>query len=442
MAGRGTDILLGGNPAGLASELLHQRGLNPAEVDKATYDAALAEAKAICDEDHVRVVDAGGLHIIGTERHESRRIDNQLRGRAGRQGDPGSSRFYLSLDDDLMKRFASERVAGLMERMGLEDDVAIESRLVSKTIESAQSRVEGFNFDIRKRVVEFDDVINKQRETIYAERDKVLRNEDLTATVRHFLAEEIDAVADQFLSASAPDDWNMEGLVAAIHAMGLDGPGTSEDELWELGGSDAITAHLHDLAEARIEAREQEVGEADWALVERLVLVRTIDSLWVEHLTELDDMRRGIGLRGYAQQDPLNEFRREAFRLYEELSGLIRHQVATTIFRVTVTRQPTAQPPAVAGAAGAPSGGATRRAEAARVATGAAAGSAIARGLPGGPGVRGVRESVGDRAVEPAAGTGVAGSPRPGFTPSGARIGRNDPCFCGSGLKYKKCHGR
>ncbi|MDQ6796070.1 MAG: preprotein translocase subunit SecA, partial [Chloroflexota bacterium] len=365
MAGRGTDILLGGNPAGLASELLHKRGLNPAEVDKATYEAALAEAKAICDEDHVRVVEAGGLHIIGTERHDSRRIDNQLRGRAGRQGDPGSSRFYLSLEDDLMKRFASERVAGLMERMGLEDDVAIESRLVSKTIESAQSRVEGFNFDIRKRVVEFDDVINKQRETIYAERDKVLRNEDLTETVRHFLAEEIDAVTDQFLSASAPDDWNMEGLVAAIHAMGLDGPGTSEDELWELGGSDAISAHLHDLAEARIEAREQEVGEADWALVERLVLVRTIDSLWVEHLTELDDMRRGIGLRGYAQQDPLNEFRREAFRLYEELSGLIRHQVATTIFRVTVTRQPTAQPLAVAGVAGG-AGGAlagTRRAE-------------------------------------------------------------------------------
>ena len=442
LAGRGTDILLGGNPAGLASELLHKRGLNPAEVDKATYEAALAEAKAICDEDHVRVVEAGGLHIIGTERHDSRRIDNQLRGRAGRQGDPGSSRFYLSLEDDLMKRFASERVAGLMERMGLEDDVAIESRLVSKTIESAQSRVEGFNFDIRKRVVEFDDVINKQRETIYAERDKVLRNEDLTETVRHFLAEEIDAIGDQFLSASAPDDWNMEGLVAAIQAMGLDGPGTSEDELWELGGSDAITAHLHDLAEARIEAREQEVGQADWALVERLVLVRTIDSLWVEHLTELDDMRRGIGLRGYAQQDPLNEFRREAFRLYEELSGLIRHQVATTIFRVTVTRQPTAQPLVVAGAAGGASSTGARRAGAATVAAGAGAGGPIASGLPVGPAVRGVRESVGDRAVEPPAGAGVAGSPRPGFTPAGARIGRNDPCFCGSGLKYKKCHGR
>ncbi|MDH4141527.1 MAG: preprotein translocase subunit SecA, partial [Chloroflexota bacterium] len=191
MAGRGTDILLGGNPAGLASESLHRRGLNPAEVDEATMNAALAEAKVITEEDHARVVSSGGLHIIGTERHDSRRIDNQLRGRAGRQGDPGSSRFYLSLDDDLMKRFASDRVTGLMERLGLEEDVAIESRLVSKTIESAQSRVEGFNFDIRKRVVEFDDVINKQRETIYAERDKVLHNEDLTETVRAFLDEDI-----------------------------------------------------------------------------------------------------------------------------------------------------------------------------------------------------------------------------------------------------------
>jgi preprotein translocase subunit SecA len=351
MAGRGTDILLGGNPAGLASELLHKRGLNPAEVDKATYEAALAEAKAICDEDHISVVEAGGLHIIGTERHDSRRIDNQLRGRAGRQGDPGSSRFYLSLEDDLMKRFASERVAGLMERLGLEDDVAIESRIVSKTIESAQSRVEGFNFDIRKRVVEYDDVINKQRETIYAERDKVLRNEDLTETVRAFLDDEVDALVGQFVGGPAPDDWNVEGLEAALKAMGVEGEGTTEEDLWALGGSEAVAAHLHDLIDAQLERREAEVGE-NWALVERFVLLRTIDSLWVEHLTELDDMRRGIGLRGYAQQDPLNEFRREAYRLYEELSGLIRHQVASTIFRVTVTQQPPQQPTGMATSAG------------------------------------------------------------------------------------------
>jgi len=476
MAGRGTDILLGGNPAGLASEILHRKGLNPAEVDEATYEAALAEAKAICDEDHERVVASGGLHIIGTERHESRRIDNQLRGRAGRQGDPGSSRFYLSLDDDLMKRFASDRVAGLMERMGLEDDVAIESRLVSKTIESAQTRVEGFNFDIRKRVVEFDDVINKQRETIYAERDKVLRNEDLGETVLAFLDEEVESVVDTFAQSEAPVEWNLEGLVAALRAMGLDGPGASEEEVAELRGRDELIGHLHELVDKRLDAKSAEVGESDWALVERLVLLRTIDSLWIEHLTEVDDMRRGIGLRGYAQQDPLNEFKKEAFGLYEELRALIRHQVATTIFRVTVTRQ--APPPEAgngnldanlaAGAAAVRAAAGNGRQERAPVAAGAAAvsggvaasaagggvatrgfasgsgsgsgGGFDARGIPQGPDMRRAVESLGEG---PASGTaGSPGALRPGYTPGGKRIGRNDPCFCGSGLKYKKCHGR
>jgi preprotein translocase subunit SecA len=475
MAGRGTDIKLGGDPAGLASDLLHKRGLNPAEVDKETYDAALAEAREITDVDHEKVVAAGGLHIIGTERHDSRRIDNQLRGRAGRQGDPGSSRFYLSLDDDLMKRFASDRVAGLMERLGLEDDVAIESKLVSKTIESAQTRVEGFNFDIRKRVVEFDDVINKQRETIYAERDKVLRNEDLTETVRDFLDQEIEAMADTYVGAMSPSEWNLEGLSAALRAMGLEGDETSEAALDEAATSrETLVEHLKALADGQIQAREQEHGEEVWSQVERFVLLRTIDSLWVEHLTELDDMRRGIGLRGYAQQDPLNEFRKEAFRLYEELSDLIRRQVATTIFRVSVKHEPATvplpgpgQPARHTHADGsihpgpahdeAPGNGAARAGAA--VAAGAAAtlapaatasplsaGQAALRqpasGLPDPSAIRGLaadpmrtaRQSPGD-------GNATDGSPRPGFTPSGARIGRNDPCWCGSGQKYKKCHG-
>jgi len=469
MAGRGTDIQLGGNPSGLASDLLHQRGLNPAEVDKATYDAALAEAKAVCDADHERVVAAGGLHIIGTERHDSRRIDNQLRGRAGRQGDPGSSRFYLSLDDDLMKRFASERVAGLMERMGLEDDVAIESRLVSKTIESAQTRVEGFNFDIRKRVVEFDDVINKQRETIYAERDKVLHNQDLGETIVGFLDEEIDALIEQFCSGDLPEDWNIEGLALALRAMGLDGPGSAEDDLWELGAREAIREHLRELVDTKLTAKEAEVGEADWTSIERVFLLRTIDTLWVEHLTELDDMRRGIGLRGYAQQDPLVEFRREAYNLYAELRGFIRHQLASSILRVQITRQePEAAQPlpgpgqpgagepgsvGSAGSAGDGTGGATPGAaapgsaaaggQAARdAATGNAILGSIARGLPPPPVVRAVKESLGDQVIGSGQGSNGSGALRPGFAPDGRRMGRNDVCFCGSGLKYKKCHGR
>ncbi len=476
MAGRGTDILLGGNPAGMASESLHRRGLNPAEVDRATYDAALAEAKALADEDHARVVAAGGLHIIGTERHESRRIDNQLRGRAGRQGDPGSSRFYLSLDDDLMKRFASERVANLMERFGLEEDVPIESRIVNRTIESAQGRVEGFNFDLRKRVVEFDDVINKQRETIYAERDKVLRNEDLSGTVQGFLDEEVADLVQRFTAGEVVDDWNLEGLAAALKAMGLEGPDAGEDALWEAGGREALTEHINALVDEALTAKEAEIGAADWATVERLVLLRTIDSLWVEHLTELDDMRRGIGLRGYAQQDPLNEFRKEAFALYTELRQLIRHQVATTIFRVQVTRQaPAPEPtpfrqvapinpggrmPAAAGVTGAAAGAASTGSSAmagtasvtgsgslSSVAAAVAANPAArtggngdlagARGLPTGPAIRAMRESLGDQTVS----TGGQQA-RPGFTPTGARIGRNDPCWCGSGNKYKKCHGK
>jgi len=470
MAGRGTDIKLGGDPAGLASELLHKRGLNPAEVDKETHDAALAEAKEITDVDHLKVVEAGGLHIIGTERHDSRRIDNQLRGRSGRQGDPGSSRFYLSLDDDLMKRFASDRVAGLMERLGLDDDTPIESGIVSKTIESAQSRVEGFNFDIRKRVVEFDDVINRQRETIYAERDKVLRNEDLTETVREFLDAEIGAMAQTYASSLSPNEWNLEGLSAALRAMGVESPDASEDALDETATShDTLVSHVRDLVDGLLASRLEEHGEEIWSQVERFVLLRTIDSLWVEHLTEIDDMRRGIGLRGYAQQDPLNEFRKEAFRLYEELSELIRHQVATTIFRVTVRHEPETQPlPGPSQPARSVTGGPADSfgedgATAAEGATGTSStssGTSAAptprqplgpgdaalrrpgfpasnqavpmRGLPADP-MKSAREVPGDAAV--------SGSARQGFTPSGARIGRNDPCWCGSGQKYKKCHG-
>jgi preprotein translocase subunit SecA len=451
MAGRGTDILLGGNPAGLASEMLHRKGLNPAEVDKATYDAALADAKRVCDEDHERVVAAGGLHIIGTERHDSRRIDNQLRGRSGRQGDPGSSRFYLSLEDDLMKRFASDRVAGLMERLGLEEDMAIESRLVSKTIESAQSRVEGYNFDIRKRVVEYDDVINKQRETIYEERDKVLRNEDLTDTVQAFVDQEIDIVVDQHLSPALPmEEWNMPGLIAAIEAMGLGGPDVNEDALWDFHNGDAIATHLKDLAAERLEQKGEENPE-EWSLIERLVLLRTIDSIWVEHLTEIDELRQGIGLRGYAQEDPINAFKKEAFSLYEEMSALIRHQVATTIFRVSIVRPP-AQPEGGDGtgssnAAGGSAGGGTAAAGAGGGAIGGGTGGAV--GENGGPAAAGGRPLPRPLPQgRPAGGSlgsssGAADGPiRPGYSPAGVRMGRNDACWCGSGKKYKKCHGR
>ncbi len=468
MAGRGTDILLGGNATGMASEALHRKGINPLEAPPEVYAAALAEAKASCAEDHDTVVTAGGLHIIGTERHDSRRIDNQLRGRAGRQGDPGSSRFYLSLEDPLLKRFAGDRVTSLMTRLGLEDDMAIESGMVSKTIESSQTRVEGFNFDMRKRVVEYDDVINKQRETIYAERDKVLNNEDLTDTVRDFLDEEIDVLVDEHLAAEVPDDWNIEGLSHRLLGMGFDAEAVAPDRLWDLGSHAAIVDALREQADVQLERRAAEHGEATWSMVERIVLLRTIDSLWVEHLTEIDDMRRGVGLRGYAGTDPLNEFKREAFALYDELRGFIRGQVASTIFRVQVQRPappaPTPLPgpgqPARDGQAASANGGAaaptadgdrstttsagsasaTSSGAASSVATAGAAttigatAAGAAAALPGlgGNGPRVMREQLGDEVRSP---SGSASAP-------GAKLGRNDPCYCGSGLKYKKCHGR
>ncbi len=315
----------------------------PSRSSQSVYDAVLAEAKAECEKDHQRVVAAGGLHIIGTERHDARRIDNQLRGRSGRQGDPGSTRYFLSLEDPLLKRFANERVTALMERMGLEGEVAIESRMVSKTVENAQSRVEGHNFDIRKRIVEYDDVINRQRERIYEERDKVLRNEDLSETVLTFVEQELAGHIEAHLG-EAEADWDLEGLSESLAAIGLTGDAFSADALDAQGHREEIIAYINDQAADALDAREEEYGAETWALVERAVLLRAIDTLWVEHLTELEDFRKGVGLRGYGGRDPLVEFKREAYSLYDELRGFIQHQVASTIFRVTVQRREAAPP--------------------------------------------------------------------------------------------------
>ncbi|CAN5731848.1 preprotein translocase subunit SecA [soil metagenome] len=441
MAGRGTDIKLGGDPAGMASADLHRRGINPAEAPPDLYAETLARAEREVTEDHQRVVAAGGLHIIGTERHDARRIDNQLRGRAGRQGDPGSSRFYLSLEDTLLKRFANDRVAGLMERMGLHDGAAIESRLVSKTIENAQTRVEGYNFDIRKRVVEYDDVINKQRETIYAERDKVLRNEDLTQTIAGFLDEELDTIVDTRLFGDRIDEWDFDGLAADLHGLGLHGDDFSADLLAEFGTRDEVTEHVREAIDSHLGAREEEHGPEVWAQVERFVLLRTIDSLWVDHLTELDDLRRGVGLRGYGGIDPLNEFKKEAFRLYEELRGFVRHQVASTIFRVSV--EPAVQQQTVTST---DSGGSFTSAGDASDDSGNGSGNGRAEPTAAGPAPaisglaaaasarRGLQYQHGD---QPVAGEGAA----PSTAPDGRKLGRNDLCWCGSGKKFKRCHG-
>ena len=385
MAGRGTDIVLGGNPAGLASEALRLRGLNPAEVDAATYAEALAEAERSCVADREIVLAAGGLRILGTERHESRRIDNQLRGRAGRQGDPGSSRFYLSLEDDLMKRFAGERVVSLMDRLGFDETQALESSMVSRTIEGAQTRVEGYNFDIRKRVVEFDDVINKQRATVYGERDRVLHGDDLNLTVEDSLRAEARSIVMTHCPPGLPGDWSLEALKGDLKRAGIEPPENLENIVEDAILIDAIEV----AALAALNKKAEEFGPEIWPRVLRAVILRSIDQLWVEHLTEVDDLRRGIGLRGYAQEDPLNAFKREAFKLYDEFQGLIRVSIGRSILRVSVVQQEAPRPKIVATSA---------------------------------------------------ASTTSAPAPKAPVV-AAATAGRNDPCPCGSGKKYKKCHG-
>ncbi|HEX7225010.1 MAG TPA: preprotein translocase subunit SecA [Candidatus Limnocylindria bacterium] len=405
MAGRGTDILLGGNPEQLAAELLHKQGTNVLEATPEQYAAALREAEAVCAEEKARVLEAGGLHIVGTERHDARRIDNQLRGRAGRQGDPGSSRFYLSLEDDLMRRFANDRVQGLMKTLGFTDDTALESKMVSRTIENAQSRVEGYNFDSRKHVVEYDDVINRQRETIYRERNRILRSSDLGPTVEAMLEDEIAALVAEHTAGDHHSDWNLAGLRTQLTAMVptlTDADLAFLDDAREPG---LVITQLGELVRERYEKRRTELGEQGSRVLERLVLLRVIDSLWVEHLTAVDDMRRGIGLRAYSQRDPLNEFKIEAYRMFDELKSTIRHDVTHTVFRVTVQQTPHTHHPVARN---------VREGRAPAAGTASAAGAVTATNNGNG--------------AQPAA-------------RSGPKVGRNDPCWCGSGKKYKKCHG-
>ncbi len=407
MAGRGTDILLGGNPEVLATELLHKKGTNVLEASEEEYASALREAEAICEADKEKVLAAGGLHILGTERHEARRIDNQLRGRAGRQGDPGSSRFYLSLEDDLMRRFANDRVQGLMKTLGFTDDTALESKMVSKTIENAQSRVEGYNFDARKHVVQYDDVINRQRETIYRERDRILRSANLGPIVEAMLDDEVAALVTEHTAADHFADWNLDGLRTQLTAMVPSLTGADLAFLDDARENDTITATVSELVRDRYERRRAELGEQAVKVLERLVLLRVIDSLWVDHLTAIDDMRRGIGLRAYSQRDPLNEFKIEAYRMFDELKSTIRHDVTHTIFRVTVQQAPPPPRP-------------------------------MARNVVEGRAAVGATSTAAGATTTTAVGGGGNGSAP---ARSGPKVGRNDPCWCGSGRKYKKCHG-
>ncbi|TMF13588.1 MAG: preprotein translocase subunit SecA [Chloroflexi bacterium] len=350
------------------------------------------------------VAEGGGLHIVGTERHESRRIDNQLRGRAGRQGDPGSSRFFLALDDDLMRIFGGERIKGMMNMLRVADDEPIESRLVSRQIEGAQTKVEGHNFDARRYLVEYDDVMNKQREIIYGERRKVLEGADLREQVQGWIRKAVEDAVNEHCESRHPGNWDLEGLVGQLGAV-FPLPPFSELALDEFGETkEAAVERLMEYADAAYKAKEAEMTEPMMRKIEQFVVLKTIDSKWISYLTEMEHFKEGIGLRAFGQKDPLVEYKNEAFQAFQELLNGIQFDIASTVFRVQLVKDPpTPTPPA-----------------ALTTARGRQAGAATATAT----------------AASPNGGEGNA-------APVGAgKLGRNDPCWCGSGKKYKKCHGR
>ena len=364
MAGRGVDIILGGNPD----------GRDPGEWQKA----------------HEKVIGLGGLHVVGTERHEARRIDNQLRGRTGRQGDPGSSRFYVSLEDDIVRRFGGDRIKTFMEWAGMDENTPIENKLVNRAIENAQVKVEGYHFDIRKHLVEYDDVVNKHRELIYAERRKILGGADLKSNILSMVREGIQSIVAAHTMGEHGDGWDIEGLINEASAI-FPLPPTLDIAALSQMKPNQIEDRLIELAEALYEEREKEVGSDNMRVLERLVMLRVIDTLWVEHLTAMERMREGIGLVAAGQRDPLVAYKTGGHNMFQSLLSAIQHDVAHTIYHVKIERR-----------------------EAPQAAPSPMAKVAVNRG----------------------------GTSRQRAKVSGKKIGRNDPCPCGSGKKYKHCCGR
>ncbi|GAB4358155.1 MAG: preprotein translocase subunit SecA [Gammaproteobacteria bacterium] len=402
MAGRGTDIVLGGNPEAEIEALE-----NPTE-------EAIQKIREEWKKLHDQVLEAGGLHIVGTERHESRRIDNQLRGRAGRQGDPGSSRFYLSLEDNLMRIFASDRVAGLMQKLGMEEGEAIEHPWVNKAIENAQRKVEGRNFDIRKQLLEFDDVANDQRKVIYEQRNELMAADDISETIRNIRWDVVNSVIDQYIPPGSLDEqWDVKGLEEAIAGefgvvMPLQQWLDEDDSLHEETLREKIVSTL----EERYAEKEAAVGSETMRHFEKAVMLQVLDGLWKEHLAAMDYLRQGIHLRGYAQKNPKQEYKREAFEMFEQLLERIKTEVVGIVSRVQVRAEEDVD--AIE----------AQRRSSTQMEFQHAEASALAGGSPG------------------PAGETERETPQQPFVREGRKVGRNEPCPCGSGKKYKHCHGR
>ena len=411
MAGRGTDILLGGNPDFMAREFLKKDEIDPDEANDEQWKVAFAQAKQIVEEEHNEVVGLGGLHIIGTERHESRRIDNQLRGRAGRQGDPGSSRFFLSLEDDLMRIFAGDKVKALMQRLGMEKGVAIESKMVSKRIAAAQKSVEGRNFEARKHLLEYDDVMNKQRETIYGLRRQLMEEPDQ----REYLLGDppssgvaYDLLSDitrQYLNPDvSPDDWDVENYKIQIKTI-YDLDTEAEDINISRMTSPEVVDAIWERLKVKYETKEQQIGPEAMRTYERIIMLNIIDAQWKDHLLSLDHLKQGIGLVGYGQKDPLVEYKKQSFDLFQEMLDRIDTTTIRSLFNLQVVTEQAPETLQQRRAA--------RRPASLRF-TGPNQGAA-----PAGEEDGKVKTVVRDQ----------------------PKVGRNEPCPCGSGKKYKKCHG-
>jgi preprotein translocase subunit SecA len=403
MAGRGTDILLGGNADFLGRELLKKQEINPDEATPEQLEEAIERVKPQIEAEHQEVVSLGGLHILGTERHESRRIDNQLRGRAGRQGDPGSSRFFLSLEDDLMRIFAGDRVKAIMQRLGMEKGVAIESGMVSKRIESAQKNVESHNFTIRKHLLEYDDVMNKQRVTIYTLRRRLLEEIDHRDEIQALASDVLNYMMDQSLSLDQmPEDWDFQGFkvqTAYQYGLDLDESGLNLESLERDEIRDGIWKKLEEI----YTEKESIVGAEAMRYYERIIRLNIVDVQWKDHLLAIDHMKEWIGQMGYAQKDPLVEYKKQSFDMFEAMLDRIDVETVRALYhlQVQVEEQPEQR--------------LARRPRRGQVSFTKANLTAAAAGEDSGK----ARTVVSD----------------------GPKVGRNDPCPCGSGKKYKKCHG-
>ena len=428
MAGRGTDILLGGNPDVMAEDILRNQGIEPAEATQEQKEAARKEAKEICATEREAVTAAGGLCVIGTERHESRRIDNQLRGRSGRQGDPGQTQFYLSLEDDLMRRFGGDRmdgVAAMMQRYELPDDMPIKAKIVTKLVEGAQRKVEEVNFAMRKNVLDYDDVMNKQRQVIYAERNKILDGKDLMELIETVTASTTQRICEEFCYGDA-DEWDFEGLEKWLTELTdkTDLPEFTEDTKFEQLEED-VTAFV----QKTFDEKTQKLGEEVMRELAAQVMLRVIDTRWMAYLQEMDYLKTGIGLRGFGQRDPLVEYKTEAYEAFTLLVNTMYEDFLRTILRLELVNRPRQNTEAEAFQNAHYSGGEETDGD--------------QKALKQGKSMLKNAAAIGKSPQGTGASQSSVSTYRKSDDPNPyVNVGRNDPCPCGSGKKFKNCHGR